>query len=182
MAIINKTGITNGGTIQAEHVTRIIDALSGVSTDNIVATGSFTGSYKGDGSQLTGIVSSKWTGSNPISRLGDVNITGSLSVYSNFYTKGIFNTPNQLLYIISDDQLIIQATSSISLQSPVISVASVVSSFDLTNLNANDRNDVGFVLPRIQPTRPTTGSMYVQSDVRKFYVYDGTIWRTGSLV
>jgi hypothetical protein len=47
MAIINKTGIINGGTIQAEHVTRTIDALSGVSTDTIVATGSFTGSFQG---------------------------------------------------------------------------------------------------------------------------------------
>lgn len=43
MAIINKTGITNGGTVQAEHVTRAIDALSGVSTDSIVATGSLQG-------------------------------------------------------------------------------------------------------------------------------------------
>jgi hypothetical protein len=55
MAIINKTGITDGGTIQAEHVTRAIDALSGVSTDTVVATGSFTGSFKGDASGLTGI-------------------------------------------------------------------------------------------------------------------------------
>ncbi|CAB4160064.1 hypothetical protein UFOVP723_52 [uncultured Caudovirales phage] len=47
MAIINKTGITNGGTIQAEHVTRVIDVLSGVSTDTIVATGSFSGSLTG---------------------------------------------------------------------------------------------------------------------------------------
>ena len=47
MAIINKTGITTGGTIQAEHVTRAIDALSGVSTDSIVATGSFSGSFTG---------------------------------------------------------------------------------------------------------------------------------------
>jgi hypothetical protein len=47
MAIINKTGITNGGTIQSEHVTRTIDALSGVSSDTIVATGSFTGSFVG---------------------------------------------------------------------------------------------------------------------------------------
>lgn len=56
MAIINKTGITNGGTIQAEHVTRAIDALSGGSTDTIVATGSFSGSFKGDGASLTGII------------------------------------------------------------------------------------------------------------------------------
>jgi hypothetical protein len=43
-------------------------------------TGSFTGSFYGDGSNLTGIVSSKWTGSNPISRDGNVEITGSLTV------------------------------------------------------------------------------------------------------
>ena len=47
MAIINKTGITNGGTIQSEHVTRAIDALSGVGTSTIVATGSFSGSLRG---------------------------------------------------------------------------------------------------------------------------------------
>jgi hypothetical protein len=47
MAILNKTGITDGSTIQSEHVTRTIDALTGVSTDTIVATGSFTGSFKG---------------------------------------------------------------------------------------------------------------------------------------
>jgi hypothetical protein len=43
-------------------------------------TGSFTGSFYGDGSQLTGIVSSKWTGSNPLTRQSDVQITGSFSV------------------------------------------------------------------------------------------------------
>jgi hypothetical protein len=48
MAIINKTGITNGSTIEAEHITRTIDALSGVSTDTIVATGSFSGSLNGN--------------------------------------------------------------------------------------------------------------------------------------
>lgn len=47
MAIINKTGITNGGTIQSEHITRVIDALSGVSTDSLVITGSMTGSLTG---------------------------------------------------------------------------------------------------------------------------------------
>ena len=47
MAVINKTGITGGATIEAEHITRAIDALSGVSTDTIVATGSFSGSLVG---------------------------------------------------------------------------------------------------------------------------------------
>lgn len=52
MAIINKTGIVDSSIIQAEHVTRTIDALSGIGTDTIVATGSFSGSFVGDGSQL----------------------------------------------------------------------------------------------------------------------------------
>jgi hypothetical protein len=47
MAIINKTGITNGSTIQASHVTRAIDALSGVGTDTVIASGSFSGSLVG---------------------------------------------------------------------------------------------------------------------------------------
>jgi hypothetical protein len=47
MAIINKTGITNGGTIEAEHITRAIDALSSIGTDTIIATGSFSGSLTG---------------------------------------------------------------------------------------------------------------------------------------
>jgi hypothetical protein len=47
MAIINKTGISNGTTIQAEHVTRAIDALSGVGTDTVIASGSFSGSLVG---------------------------------------------------------------------------------------------------------------------------------------
>jgi phage-related minor tail protein len=54
MAIINKTGITNGGTIQAEHITRVIDALSGVSTDTLILSGSMTGSLIGT---LTGTAS-----------------------------------------------------------------------------------------------------------------------------
>ena len=54
-------------------------------------TGSFTGSFTGDGSQLTGIVSSKWTGSNPISRQGDVEITGSLRVQGSI-TGSLFGT------------------------------------------------------------------------------------------
>ena len=54
-------------------------------------TGSFTGSFTGDGSQLTGIVSSKWSGSNPITREGNVEITGSLRVTGGI-TASLFGT------------------------------------------------------------------------------------------
>jgi len=61
MAIINKTGITTGGTIAAEHITRAIDALSGVSADSIVATGSLLGtaSYaENAGNSITAVTAS----------------------------------------------------------------------------------------------------------------------------
>jgi len=54
MAVIN-TGITNGGTIQAEHITRAIDALSGVGTDTIIATGSFSGTLAGSATSASAV-------------------------------------------------------------------------------------------------------------------------------
>ena len=47
MATISKTGIQSGLTSKAEHITRIIDALDGTATTQVVATGSFTGSFDG---------------------------------------------------------------------------------------------------------------------------------------
>ena len=47
MAIISKSGIGTGNTIQAEHITRIIDALNGTGSADVIATGSFTGSFNG---------------------------------------------------------------------------------------------------------------------------------------
>ena len=44
-------------------------------SNNAIITGSFTGSFKGDGSQITG-VTGEWDGSH----VGDANITGSLTV------------------------------------------------------------------------------------------------------
>jgi hypothetical protein len=79
MAIINKTGITNGGTIQAEHITRVIDALSGVSTDSLVLTGSMTGSLFGT---LTGTASFATSASRAVS--SSFAISSSRAVSSSF--------------------------------------------------------------------------------------------------
>jgi len=46
MATISKSGISNGSTIESEHITRIIDALDGTSSAEIIATGSFTGTTR----------------------------------------------------------------------------------------------------------------------------------------
>lgn len=58
--------------------------VSSITGSGVINTGSFSGSFSGsffgDGSALTGIISSKWTGSGDISRFGNVRITGSLLV------------------------------------------------------------------------------------------------------
>ena len=60
MAKISRTGITNGQTLDASHITNIIDALDGTSTTTtVVATGSFSGSFVGSFSgSINGTISS----------------------------------------------------------------------------------------------------------------------------
>lgn len=160
MAIINKTGITTGGTIQAEHVTRAIDALSGGSTDTIVATGSFSGSFKGDGSQLSGV-------SAGFPFTGSAQVTGSLAVTGSF--KQI--TPGVGTVINSDSNGIL------TLQHNNINVSSSVVSFD-PNASLNLSNifkNGGFQIPVTSPGA-RTGSMYFDIPTTTLYVYDGTQW------
>lgn len=54
MAIINKTGIGNGNTIQAEHVTRIIDTLTNSTGSHVTVSGSFTGAATLTSATITG--------------------------------------------------------------------------------------------------------------------------------
>jgi hypothetical protein len=95
MAIINKTGITNGGTIQAEHITRAIDALSGVGTDSIIASGSFTGSLTGTASFATSAsraVSASFatTASYALNAIG----SGTKYITLTFFHSQVTNTVN----------------------------------------------------------------------------------------
>jgi hypothetical protein len=91
MAIINKTGITTGGTIQAEHVTRAIDALSGGSTDSVIATGSFSGSFTGE---LTGTASFATTASYALNAgVSSIQTSGS-TLYSSNPATSVFSTTN----------------------------------------------------------------------------------------
>ena len=99
MATISKTGIQDGLASKAEHLTRIIDTLDGTATTEVVATGSFTGSFVGDGSALTGVGGSgifAQTGSiyattNDLEITGSVDITGNTTINGNFAAPGRVN-------------------------------------------------------------------------------------------
>jgi len=97
MSTISTSGIAPSSVIRAEHVLRVINALSNNANNDILITGSltvtgstnlsgslnvtggitgsFTGSFSGNGSQLTG-VTAEWDGSHN----GNASITGSLTV------------------------------------------------------------------------------------------------------
>ena len=81
-------------------------------TSSYSITGSFTGSFTGDGSQLTGIVSSKWSGSNPITRNSDVEITGSLFISGDTSIDDIF-----LIRSGSTDYFKVNNNGAVTLQS-----------------------------------------------------------------
>lgn len=89
-------------------------------------TGSFTGSFIGDGSGLTGIDTSKWTSSldGSISRNSDVYITGSLIITSPeemSLTESIFLIKNEEdvnLLNLKQNGVLILSTQSVELTDP----------------------------------------------------------------
>jgi len=87
MAYISKTGISNTSTIDAEHITRIIDALDGTAATEVSASGQFSGSFVGDGTNITG-VTAEWDGSHN----GNASITGSLLVTSTISASNFTGT------------------------------------------------------------------------------------------
>lgn len=165
MAIINKTGITNGGTIQAEHVTRAIDALSGGSTDSVVATGSFTGSFTGT---LNGAATSA----------AGVNTTAGTDNSTHYVLFGGATTGQQtpltdtsLTFNPSTNALTI--TGSLTASGSLNMTASPASVVNLSAISSSGN----FAIPLVQPTNPVTGSMYVSFLEAKLYLYDGTTWQ-----
>ena len=173
MAIINKTGITNGSTIEAEHITRAIDALSGVSTDTIVATGSFSGSLKGDANLNTLNVDTIYFPNSPIYTVAG---TGN-SIILNYED----DETNTVINHFSGDASTQFLETSLTTTVPVIAPGARISgSLNLTGsldikgpLNGNitgsstlimNLSTLGssgnFILPTSAPSAPINGSIY----------------------
>lgn len=263
MAIINKTGITEGGTIQAEHITRTIDALSGVSTDTIIATGSLSGSltgtadisgsfkvynpvdgaltidsdayslqWNGGGSTLNWdscelydhneLTSINWNqrslynsaGGDPVldwelrrftgtasfatsaSRAvtasyalnaaggsgvgfpftGSARITGSLIVTGSLTVQNALVASGSFVSISAADSFLVTAPETYFTGSGGKGSGTVTFG-NKTGLNLQSIDTgVGFVLPLVAPTTPTTGSMFFDYTGPTLYVYDGNNW------
>ena len=192
MAVINKTGITNGGTVQAEHVTRAIDALSGVSTDTIIATGSFSGS-------LTGIATSA-----SFATTASYALNAGVTINSNtnnflVTATGTANTLQGESNLTFDGSTLVVSGSTRITGSLVVSGSTAISAPSAMAVNGTTRltgpisgsitgssnlilnlGTIGasgnFILPTTQPTSPTRGSMYWDFGNTRLYIYDGSNW------
>ena len=196
MAVINKTGITNGGTIQAEHITRAIDALSGVSTDTIIATGSFSGSLTGIATTASNVaVTDTTTGtgpyyvmfadgttsnrtvrvdSNALTFNATTNVLTITASFSN--TASFVNSLNQSVAITGSARITgsLGVTGSLGLNG---AIAGNITGSSTLIMNLSTIGSSGnFILPTTAPSAPTRGSVYWDFGNRYLYIYDGSSW------
>jgi hypothetical protein len=139
MAVINKTGITNGTTIQAEHVTRAIDALSGGSTDSVVATGSFNGT-------LTGNATTATTATNATNVAVTNTSTGTGPYYITFVESATGNVGQRvdatgLTYNATTDTITATASFAVSSSGAISSSFATTASFALNVANVQVTNN-----------------------------------------
>lgn len=146
MAVINKTGITGGATIESEHITRAIDALSGVSTDTIVATGSFSGSLTGTATSASFATTASYVANaSSFPYTGSARITGSLAITGSLVLNG-------------------PLSGSITGSSTLI--------MNLGTLGSSGN----FILPITQPSNPGRGSVYWSYSTNTLYIHNGSVW------
>ena len=199
MAVINKTGITNGSTIQAEHITRAIDALSGVSTDTIIASGSFTGSLTG----IATTASFATTASYALTAASGVTINSNTNNYIVTATGTSNTLQGESNLTFDGSTLIISGSTRITgslvvTGSTALSAPSAVAVNGTTRLNGPVSGSItgssnlilnlstigasgNFILPTTAPTTPTRGSTYWDFGAGKLYIHDGSQWLSTTL-
>jgi hypothetical protein len=163
MALINKTGISNGSTIEAEHITRAIDALSGGSTDSVSITGSLMGSSS---YAVTASYALNAGGANSFPFTGSARITGSLSITGSLRVSGTNVTSSFIggLCTISSNTISLSAanllidTSVGSMSGEIYGNKNLI--LDLSQLGASSGGGY-FAIPLTQPSSAGLGAMYI---------------------
>jgi len=162
MAILSKTGITTGQTVETWHVTQSIDAFTGAEAYDITLSGSL---------DVTGSLGV--TGSINVNGVG-ATFTGTTSVTLNSPSVTITDNTNQtvlsLQSVFTDDTLI---------------EAGIGSKINFSN--AGGSGDVGyFRIPteRTGDPTPRAGVMYWDDGNSLLYIYSETVgdWVSASFV
>lgn len=205
MAILSKTGITTGQTVETWHVTQSIDAFTGVEAYDISLSGSFnmTGSINGESGVVNDLTASyaltaSYTeNAATFPYTGSALITGSLGVTGSFDSTGSFSA--------SGPNVDLRGTSTLSINSPSITIDNngnqssinfngIFTDNSVINVNTGTEVDFGdagalsgtgfFRIPteRTSNALPKAGMMYWDDANSLLYIYSETnaTWMSAS--
>jgi hypothetical protein len=144
MGTISRSGITGGGTIQAVHITNIIDALDGTSaTTTVVATGSFNGTLVGTASfaaNSTSALSASYAATASYALNGGSGGSGIFAL-----TGSVYSTTNTL-----------QVTGSLRVTAGVTASLQGTSSYSISSLSSS----YSTIATQAEVVRTTTNALY----------------------
>jgi len=153
---LSKTGITTSATAEAWHVTQSIDALTGVAYDLTLAgtlnlTGSaVTGSFSGDGSQLTGVDSSSYasTASYAVTASYAENGGGGSSLW---YDGGTYLSSSLPINVEGN----ITASGNISASGTMVALNAYIGQIEIANSSIKSNGGTGVPVQIIDPLSVT---------------------------
>ena len=171
MATISKTGIQDGLTSKAEHITRIIDALDGTATTEVVATGSFTGSF--DGIYTGTVVSSSYA----VTASYAANAGGTQGIF--IQTGSYYATTNDLQItgsVILNGQVSTKgnAVATFSGSRGVVLPAKLLSNAGAVSMNLTSLPYGGYIFVDLSSTNTVTLTLPTAADT-----YAGYEWNIG---
>ena len=173
---IPNTSLTNSGSILGTTVVNLGDTvttINGLTLTNVVATGSFTGSFAGDGSGLTGIAST----------LAISGSTGDGSVALKTQVLSILGTNNEIETNASGQSITIGLPNNVTIGNDLVvsnnlTVFGTASFQNTTNLEVADR----FILLASGSNAAGDGGLVVQQDtqdVGELFGWDSGVSRWG---
>lgn len=165
MAVLSKTGITSGATIQPGHVTQSVDAFTGLVSYDITLSGSFitTGSVRITGSLNATSVTSSFTGSFIGSLTGTASAAQLLNNVNPSYNpsgSGVNFLPGALGVLAGSIKL--SSGVSATINPTALSGKRFQTQYWVTATKASGSTSPGNNALMIQETAPNAGSFLIK--------------------
>jgi len=166
MAVLSKTGITTGATIQTGHVTQSVDAFTGLVSYDITLSGSFTltGSLNQSGSVRisNAVTASSFTGSFIGSLAGTSSAAQLLNnVNASYYPSASVNFINGALGVLAGSLKLSSGVSAVI--APAALIGKIFQTqYWVTATKASGSTSPGNNALMIQETAPLAGSFLIK--------------------
>jgi hypothetical protein len=166
MAVLSKTGITTGATIQTGHVTQSVDAFTGLISYDITLSGSFTltGSLNQSGSVRisNAVTASSFTGSFIGSLAGTSSAAQLLNnVNASYYPSASVNFINGALGVLAGSLKLSSGVSAV-IAPAALTGKRFQTQYWVTATKASGSTSPGNNALMIQETAPLAGSFLIK--------------------